>query len=259
MQLFEASTGAVVASCPSARTFEPYGGAGDSLVSHKNDPAFTSVFRKWVRLCSVPYSTATGGTYRLHVSTTRASQGFNRFSLRAGIFAGATLAPMQEQRQVRVYAKDAAPLWANYSGADSRLALTYVPRSMAGSTIDVSFFDMGDASDTGTFSLVSMSVSASNGTSTKSCDVKMPNTSSYVPLPNCRLTGVKDDDGYDGYLVSVRWHVPSDYSCDESGNTPSQSCYLFMRAEYPAGVEVNDATTWTVKPDGQLLRLLPNP
>jgi hypothetical protein len=260
MQLFDAATDTPVSSCPGPRVFTPYGGPNDSLVSHKDDPAFTSVFRKWVPLCSVAYDPALGGTYRLHVSTTRASQGFNRFSLRAGLFAGSTLAPPQTQRQVRVYAKEAVPLWANFSGSDSRLALTYVPTAMAGSTIDVSFFDMGDASDPGTFSLVSMSHSGGGGgSSTQQCDVQMPNTSSYVSLPNCRLTGVKDDDGYDGYLVSVRWHVPSDYSCDETGNSPAETCYLFVRAEYPSGVDVNDATTWTVKPDGQLLRLLPNP
>lgn len=255
MQVFDDRTGLPVAGC-TEHSFAPYGGPGDPLVSHATDPAFLAVFRQWVPLCNAPYDSVNGSVFRVHVSTTEKSQGFNRFSLRAALFAGATLEGPSVQDGVRMYGKNSIPLWANFDGADTRLALTYVPPSMAGSAVDITFYDMGDADKPGTFSLVSSSYAAD---ATNSCEIEKPNTSSFVSMPNCKLSGVLDDNGYDGYIVRVKWHVPNDYACNPTGLDPLASCYVFVRAQYPVGVQVNDATTWTVKPDGQLLRLLPNP
>ena len=102
------------------------------------------MFRQWATLCNV--TGQAGDEYFIQVSTDAASQGHNRFSLRAsGGGAG----------QVSVAGNTYMGIYANVGGNQlTQFYLARVPTAAAGHTLVLNFFDIGDASSTGTLQVV---------------------------------------------------------------------------------------------------------
>lgn len=269
VKLLDATTKAPVATCPAERVFRGYGDIKrenpDGSVStatpwnvagDANRAEFRAVFHEWVTLCEIPHNAVNGDQYIVRVQSDLNANSQNKYSLRAALFNGSTLLSSAVQAQVRVYAKERLALSTNVEGANQRFALTWVPPGYAGSTITIDMFDIGDADQAGTFSLASSSVTASGGSTTQNCEYDITGRGgSFVPMTNCSLSGVLNDNGFDGQLFRIKWRIPSDYTCDITGATPTRSCYLFVNVRYPSSVYVHDNTTWTLKSDHAPIRL----
>jgi hypothetical protein len=262
-EVFDAKTKMPVAACGPEKAFP----AIDNIsAASLQDPTFVAVFHEWVTICSAPYDPMTGNEYVLRVRSDINKGGENIYSLRAGLFNGSpgpaasgTLLLEQSQAAVRVFAKKDLPLWANFSGANTQFAIASIPPSYAGQDVSLELFDLGDASDPGTLSVIASGRTASGASPTASCDYIPPHSKTAQPLTNCTLPNVSQDTGYQGQAFSIVWHVPSDYACDLTGADPAANCFVFLKLAYPEGTEVHDRTTWSASGDTKPLRLVPTP
>lgn len=262
-EVFDAKSNTPVAACGPEKTFAPLGRPSAASLS---DPAFVAEFHEWVTICNAPYDPATGNDYILRVRSEINAKGENIYSVRAGLFEGTpgpelsgTLLLADSQASVRVYAKKDLPLWANFQGANTQFAIATVPPSYAGQDVTLQLFDLGDASQPGTLSVIASGTTASGGSPVAQCGYIPPASNQQQELPNCTLPDVEDDKGFNGQLFSIIWHVPSDYQCDVTGVDSTANCYVFLKLAYPDGTDVHDRTTWTASGDANPLRLVPTP
>ena len=109
-----------------------------------NGTSLAQVFRQWATLCNV--TGQAGDEYFIQVSTDAASQGHNRFSLRA---SGGTAG------QVAVAGNAYMGIYANVGGNQlTQFYLARVPTAASGHTLVLNFFDIGDASSQGTLQVI---------------------------------------------------------------------------------------------------------
>lgn len=258
---FEDANQNPIGVCPD-RTFPGWGVPRDNefgvdlLAAYHNDPVFREVFRKWNRLCTVPYDAEKGLELHVRVKGTRNSIGINSFGVRAAVFQGGTLMGADTQRQVLVYALKHVQVASNSASGTSAVPVGLVPSSYAGQTISLSVFDLGDAEKPARLDLGSESIRTNGGSPVGQCEFTPPGRGSYEPMANCASS--VSYPLWNGKEVSIRWHVPDDYYCDETQLTPGLSCALFVRMSYPAGAEVFDNWTATAQANGAPVRLVRN-
>jgi hypothetical protein len=220
------------------------------------------VYHQWVELCT--FTPTQTGDYYLQVRTNVAlggasdgeggytgndavftqtgddtsvgGSGNNRFSLRVkAAQAGA----------VSVAGWQTMSLFANYSGASSTFNLVRVIPAGATKTLNIRFFDVGDASQPGTISV--LSPQENGGTIPSGC-----RGSGVVngPLTSCELTNVKSAT-YNGRTQIIRVPIPTNYTCN---STQSGGCWFQLRVAFPGGV--TDTTTWSASIDGDPIRMI---
>jgi hypothetical protein len=262
-EIFDAKTDMPVAACGPEKAFAPLQAPTAASLA---DPTFVAQFHDWVTICSAPYDPENGSQYKLRVRSDIGQGGENIYSLRAGLYNGSpgpvtsgTLLLAPSQSAVRVYAKKDLPVWANFSGANTQFAIASIPPSYAGQDVSLELFDLGDASDAGTLTVIASGRTTSGVSPVARCDYVPPHSKQVQPLPNCSVPNVSQNTGFQGQAFSIIWHVPSDYECDITGADPTANCFVFLKLAYPEGTEVHDRTTWSASGDTKPLRLIPTP
>jgi hypothetical protein len=229
------ATGAPLCTRRFTGTYDPYA----SFASIR------SWFRKWVVLCTVPANTSSVDVnFTVRVTASATGDGQNKFSLRAGGFNGGVFNQDATWWDVKLWAIDRLAIYANYTtGGAWHMRLAQIPSAYAGQDVHLQLFDVGDATEPGTFYL---STPAGAGTS---CSYTPATSRSYVNLPGCRITGVSAASGWNGKIIDVLLHVSPSYAC-------TTNCWLVMNVEYPSGAQVDDATTWSISNPGMPIRLV---
>jgi hypothetical protein len=64
---------------------------------------------------------------------------------------------------------------------------------------------------------------------------------------------VSSSGGFDGKLLTIDVPIPTNYDCDDASAT---GCWVKIKAQYPSGATVNDATTWSAAILGNPVRLV---
>jgi hypothetical protein len=234
----------------------------------KTDPAYNNalaqVFHQWVTMCT--FTPPAAGDYYLQIRTnvalggtsdgqggyqnnnqvytqtgdnpSVAGSGNNRFALRAtGTQRGA----------VSISGFQAMSIYANHTGANTTFNLVRVIPAAAAKTLDIGFYDVGDASQPGTVTVLPP-LDSNLGSSIATC------TGAGVvngAIPGCKLTNVSSGSGWNGQYENLKISIPGNYTCTYP---PAGGCWWRLQVQFPGGV--NDTTTWTASVDGDLIRLI---
>jgi Flp pilus assembly protein TadG len=255
-----------------AADFQPF--VGDLSTSYPSGPDsayLQQVFRKWVPLCTVP--AAQTGAYLLQVRTNVSSDGVtplpdgaghNRFAIRA------MLNNNLANTGVSIYAQANMAIYANATGASTNFYLARVLPGAAGRTLDVTFYDIGDAAGTATLTVLPPADAQMPGASAGSlvpmtqftgCKYTPPTGDSGTgpPFgtftdtdPNCSVTDSTPSD-WNGQAVQWEIPIPAGYSCTFSDLT---KCWATLEVSYAAGTSVQDTTTWEASLGGDPVRIV---
>ena len=224
---------------------------------------FADHFRRWFRMCEIPIAQvpAGGGSYVLQVrtnaplgspysSTWDRGGGANRFSIRAA-WLQSDGTPVSTG--VNIFAADTMSIYANSQGADTRFYLARVLPGADGRTLNLRFFDTGDASQPGNLTVLPPADSTV-GASFGGCTHTRQATGA-VGAPTAAgctiqaLTSATDN----GDWIEVNVPIPDGYTCNLNA---ADGCWVKVRFTYPAGTTVNDTTTWSARIVGDPIRLV---
>lgn len=246
---------------------------GQYIFNQLNDPAsglvnpndgvltFAETFRRFSTFCTIPAGSVQTGKYIVQVRTNAASAtptlysssittaGHNKMSMRAGF--GTSGVTSLDGSKVTVAALGRLPIFANSNGADTRFYLAKVLPYDAGRTLRISLFDMGEASQTGVLQVLPPSEFA---TTFSGCSFSRSDGASLTTTPStCTLSNVSSSGGFDGKVITIDVPIPENYTCDDDAAT---GCWVKIKAQYPSGATVNDATTWSAAILGNPVRLV---
>jgi Flp pilus assembly protein TadG len=246
---------------------------GQYIFNQLNDPAsglvdpndgvltFAETFRRFSTFCTIPAGSVQTGKYIVQVRTNSASAtptlytssittaGHNKMSMRAGF--GTTGVTSLDGSRVTVAALGRLPIFANSNGADTRFYLAKVLPYDAGRTLRISLFDMGEASQTGVLQVLPPAEFASTFSG---CGFSRSDGASLsTNASTCTLSNVSSSGGFDGKVITIDVPIPQNYTCDDDTAT---GCWVRIKAQYPSGATVNDATTWSAAILGNPVRLV---
>ena len=180
--------------------------------------------------------------------------GSNRYSVQVGL--GSNFATTNN---VRVYGNQKMSIYANATGADTRFYLTRVLPGDAGHTLIIQFFDVGDASQAGSISVLPPPDSNVSGSTFSGCQYTAPPGNATGPpwgtLVNTSsgcLVSV-NNAGFNGQWVTFDIPIPDTYTCNDADPL---GCWTRLRFTYPAGTSVTDTTTWQAYMLGDPVRLI---
>jgi hypothetical protein len=218
-----------------------YTGGQPDLASSYN-PTVASEFRQWSTLCTFP-GTISAGTYFIQVQTNApddnpSGSGHNRFALRA-FGASAT-----DNADISISGYTNMGIYANLNNAKTSFYLTQVGPQAGGQVLNVSLFDVGDSSQSGTITIkppADSNVSAFTG-----CIGTGPVSGA---LTGCSLTA--SNATHNGKWQQVSVPIPSGYTCDSASPT---GCWIILSYDYGGG-QPNDTTSWTANLEGTPVRL----
>ena len=238
----------------------------DSTQGVKYLPDVAKVYRQWIDLCT--FTPTAVGDYYLQIRTdvklggvsdseggyksnsnvwtqtgddpTVHGTGNNRFALRVrGPGRGS----------VSIAGWDHMGIYANYSGSQQTFNLVRVVPAAATKTLTIGFFDVGDASNPGTITI-------------------LPPTDSNLPatvagctgggavvtgaMSGCKLTNVSSGTGYGGKWQYVNVPIPNSYTCNVN---QTGGCWFRVNFDW-TGSAPTDTTTWTARIDGDPVRLI---
>jgi len=154
------------------------------------------------------------------------------------------------------FARGRLPIYANTESADVQFFLARVPPSSGERVLEVSFFDIGDATSPGTLSVVPPPGSLGLGYFS-TCDFTLGGAP--IASTNCSLPNVLDTNGYGEQIVEASVTIPSQndllnpYWCDVSDPA---DCWVTVRAQFDGGL--TDATTWAANLIGDAVRIVNN-
>lgn len=216
---------------------------------------FAAYFRQWYTLCTIP--TPQVGTYFVQVQTaTRLNGspapfggGANRWALRATLAGSGS--------GVRLYGWGRMGIYANSPAANTSFHLARVLPGSRGRTLVLTFFDVGDAAQAGTITVLPPP-DANLGPAFAGCTYTPPPGPSSGPpwgaftptAPGCAITNVHSST-YNGQWIQVRIPIPDTYTCDHADPF---GCWTRIRFAYPAAVQ--DTTTWTAQMTGDPVRII---
>jgi hypothetical protein len=254
---------------------------------------FKDEFRKWVRVCTIAVNNTTTipQDYLLQVSsalnynsTTKTlvsnpnyttEGGQNRFALRAAFVAGTPTksgsaynpasepiagSALTSTTGVSLFAGGQLPIFQNVTGT-ANFYLAQVQPSSNSRTLLVDFWDTGDAGGAGTITVSPPSgatyTSAGKSVSLPSftgCQLRFGATATVTNPSTCAVSvdNSVDSTSGNGRLISLFIPIPATYSC---GVTAGTDCWIKVNFNYPSGINVSDATTWSVTMDGNPVRL----
>lgn len=258
----DVSDNTLLGSC--TRGFDPFQGdlnaryQAEIAVGSTLTPLVSQNFRQWVGLCSIP--NAAVGDYVVQVQTNLRADGspisvgggHNRFSLR--VRQGGSLS----STGVRLYGLGRLPIYANATGSDTRFHLARVLPGAANRTLRVVFFDVGDASDVGTLTV--LPPTDSNVSAFSGCQYTAPPGNSTGPPfgtstatgAGCSVSGVSSSS-WNGQVIEWTVPIPANYTC---AYTDPTGCWVKMKFQYGSSVQVSDTTTWSATLDGNPVRII---
>jgi hypothetical protein len=206
------------------------------------NPTVAGEFRQWVTLCTIP-GTISPGTYFVQVQTngpldTANGEGHNRFALRA-YGSGSN-----DNANIAISGYTNMAIYANVASAVTTFYLAQVPPGAAGQILDVRLFDIGDAPNTGTVTIVPP---ADSGLSTfTGCTGVGPSAGS---LSNCAITS---SSAYNGKWETISVPIPATYTCNFAATT---GCWITLRYNYGSGNTPSDTTSWQASLEGTPVRI----
>lgn len=238
--------------------------------------AAQATFRQWVNLCTVPSAVVQGwiasgqtsvtvqvrsnaALNQPFVETADDRNGRNHFALRAG-YGSATAASA-----VSVHAEGKLPLHNGSQGpSTTRFFLTRVPSGNSGRTLNLDFYDIGDAAGKVDLTIVDPINSSGLGTCTFTRFQGNTNNSgnSDVGLGSatasgCTISGMTNNQ-YNGRLTNVQIPVPTGYTCVPRPGFRTD-CWIQVLVTYrdlSASQLVFDHTVWDAGVIGDPVRLI---
>jgi hypothetical protein len=218
---------------------------------------FVKYFRQWYTLCTV--NNPTVGTYFLQIETSTkidgspapAGGGANRLALRAGLGGN------YQTASVRIHGSGRIGIYSNSPAANTTFYLARVLPGAQGRTLVLSFFDVGDAAQPGTLSVLPPSESNQGGAFAGCTYTAPPGNSTGPPWgpfqatsSGCKISNVSNAT-YNGQWIQVKVPIPSTYTCNF--NDP-MGCWLKVNFAFPAAAQ--DTTTWSAQLLGDPVRLI---
>jgi len=216
------------------------------------------VYHNYVSVCNASMSdlgiTATG-TYNvlLRVRTNAGSAGHNRFAIRGAITTGSP-----DGSKVSIYADGKLPMYMNASGAQTQFFIARLLPNNSSHTLELNFYDVGDASVNGTIQILPPTDATVGGTAYSTftgCTFSRAPTAinqGDVTGSTCSLTNINSTNGYNANLMVVDIPIPANYNCSD---TDPFGCWVRVSFAYPSG-GVTDTTTWTANLKGDPVRLI---
>src|SRR5207302_3473609 len=101
--------------------------------------------------------------------------------------------------------------------------------SDAGHTLILSLFDIGDASASGSLTIVPPpdAKEGSGSVTLDGCTMQLGTGNAFTPVNGttspCMVTGVQSSSGYQGKWLTIQIPIPSNYTCDVSS---SANCWF---------------------------------
>jgi hypothetical protein len=177
-------------------------------------------------------------------------RGSNAFAVRAVVDPTA-VQPSDLNAEVSVAGFERMPMYQNASGGTAVFNLLQVNPTAAGKDIYFSFFDAGDASGTGTVTVLRPAENISAGqTDLPGCSSFKNGVKTNISGNVCQTTITSASNN--GRLQTVTVPIPSDYTCtfDSPGG-----CWFQVEVKFASG-SVHDFTTWTGTIGGDTVRLI---
>jgi len=220
---------------------------------------FVKYFRQWYTVCTVPNPEP--GTYFIQVKTNTKANGSaapngggaNRFAMRVGLNGN------YQTTQASVAGWGRQGIYANYPGANTTFYLARVPEGAPGRTLVINFFDVGDASQPGTLTVLPPPDS-NVGSSFSNCTYTAPPGNSTGPPwgtvsntnSGCSISGVQTPL-FNGQWVTYQVPIPSNYTCNYAD---PNGCWTRVNFQFPNLTSVQDTTTWSAQIRGDPVRLV---
>ena len=193
---------------------------------------------RWRTLCTLR-GQVTPGIYVLHVSTSGTGAGTNQYSIAADSGRGP---------DPQVYGINDMSIFSNRLTSASKLYLVEIDPIHAGSKLELSFFDAGDASG---YSEMRVKDPFNN---VPQCDWQSLthdlNTVTGSGSGDCEwvTTLSRGTRLYDNEWIVAYIDIPDDYTCNGS------DCFWYMELDLS---QPNDRTTWRARVIGNPVRLIP--
>jgi Flp pilus assembly protein TadG len=218
---------------------------------------FVKYFRQWYTLCTV--NNPVVGTYFLQVETSTKINGTaapfgggaNRFAMRAGMNGN------MATTSVSLHGNGRMGIYANSPAANTTFYLARVLPGAKGRTLVLNFFDVGDAAQAGTLTVLPPTDS-NVGSGFANCTYTPPPGNSTGPpwgtaqstLAGCKIGNVSSAT-YNGQWVQFRIPIPDTYTCNSSD---AFGCWIRVNFAFPDAVQ--DTTTWSAQMTGDPVRLI---
>lgn len=233
--------------CPGAVTYPGYNGSLKTALDKTNSgyqPDVAAEFRQWVTLCSSSQVSA-GTVVAVQVKTnglgSDSAGGHNRFSMRVYSSSNPSL-----NDGVSLSAFNKMAVYANVKNGSAKFFLTRVPSAVAGQTLTVSLYDIGD-------------LNGSSGTIT----FTPPSDSNVSSFTSCRATGKVSgtispcqftaNSTFNGKWETVYIPIPKTYKCSDSSVT---GCWVKLNYDLSGVSDPIDTTSWESSIDGQPVRII---
>lgn len=244
-----------------SRQFDGAKGSIKNLLSKSGDGTydFKNVFHKWAPLCSVPVATYGPGDYEIKVNTDSDQTGLNMFSLRSAITSGG-LVSTSDTSSISLFSDERMEMIVNTSQAKTTFYLARVPSSSRGRTVDIQFFDVGDAKNPLKITILPPEDATKDGAPLDSfddCERIRPTEDYKIDAPNCQIpnvmaSGYNGEPGYNGRIASIHIPIPDGYTCTDADPT---KCWIRVLIDYGSAITTQDVTSWKVSMAGKHLRL----
>jgi len=227
-------------------------------------PELAQVFHQWVDLCTfvptrsgdyylqVRTNADMGGTAGINsltptqflgLSTDTTGRGANAYAIRA------VTNPISLGASVQVSGWERIPIFANATAASSTFNLLQVNPNAAGKSFYFSFFDVGDATSSGTVKV--LRPSENSNTSLPGCTYKfVGGVETNINGTSCQVNISSSTNN--GKVQTITVPVPADYTCT---STSLGGCWFRVTVSFSSG-SVHDATTWDANIGGDAIRLV---
>jgi hypothetical protein len=219
------------------------------------DDSLAQVFRQWARVCTID-GPVPAGDYLLQVrtnvrlgndpagpaDTSTPGGGHNRFAVRAAFVNNSGGSP--DSSGISIFGNASMSIYANAPSAQTQFYLARVPSGSGGHTLALNFFDIADASGSGTLQVVAP---PDSGVTFSNCTGIGPAAGA---LATCSVTATS---AFNGKWETIKVPIPTGYSCDD---TDPKGCWVRIQYDYGAGNTVQDTTTWTASIEGDPVRLV---
>ncbi len=239
-------------------------GNGDNLRQKLSGAANAQLregFRRWTDFTTLPNAP---GKYGIEATVPANSEGTNHFSLRVGVRSGGVWSDT-ESKKVGIEADKHFTVFTNASGSSSSFYFAKLPGNLAGRTLDVPLYDIGDTAEGDSVSLQLLPPTGARGSILDpkrgfgTCEQRGPSPMAPKIVSPCGITNATYDK-YNGHIVKLRIVIPNDYTCTEIPQDRS-ACWMGMRFALSSGTTganpSHDTTTWEVKECGAT-RLVPD-
>lgn len=226
------------------------------------DRPFVDHFRRWVDVCTVPWSEIQFGDYLLQITatadqssppaslvnpdTTVSTGGYNKYSLRAGFGdpSGASFAS-----GLNLFADGRLPIYVNQAAGGTQFYLARIVPEYAGQVLELDLFDVADGANA---SLTIVPPTDRTGSALTGCTfIRDAAPPTVTTSSTCTITGLTNAL-YNGRTLTAQIPLPDDYGCDAGSDL---GCWFKILLDFGSG-SPTDQTTWSARVRGDPVRLV---